>query len=598
MYSNLRWVRQALLCHALCVALWSGLCTGAMAQTLAPGVPTVGAATSTSAAAPLSTHASTPTAPSAPYHTAPIIIDQAQALLTIQAPSELNFVALPYHWDSMHSGQAGEGSFEVAFELPGEPTEPYAVLIPHIGNRADIWLNGSLLSRLGDLTVSHTGQSTSAGSSNHVHAPRYYTIAPQVLQKTNLIRIQLRADANRRAGLSSVTVGLQSSIAAQYEVQYFWQMTLQQMVALVLLLVAVFSASLALTQPALHRLFALTATSCLLWALHIYAPLVEAAWFNDIVSPQAMAATGWLAVACTAYMLHRMFGARQRWALCLGAALLVFIAYQLWTQDSSAYWKDARWVALATALLALVIVVQVVHLFRAASAQAHGLLHTLEQRVADKEAELSASYQKLELLAREQARSTERTRILRDMHDGVGSHISAAIRQLQSGQASNGQVLTTLRDSLDQLKLSIDSMHLVPGDVTALLANMRYRLEPRFTSSGMAFDWDVDLLPSIERLDHSAMRQLQYMVFEALSNVLQHAQARTLRIEARSEDAVGAPGMASTLAVLRVIDDGRGFDAQAPTSRGLASMRERALAIGAQLVLHSAPGRTVVEIRL
>jgi signal transduction histidine kinase len=141
-------------------------------------------------------------------------------------------------------------------------------------------------------------------------------------------------------------------------------------------------------------------------------------------------------------------------------------------------------------------------------------------------------------------------------------------------------------------------MHLVAGDVTALLANMRYRLEPRFTSSGMAFEWDVDLLPHIERLDHSAMRQLQYMVFEALSNVLQHAQAKTLRIEARTLGTADQPRLSGAVVVLRVIDDGGGFDAQAPTSRGLASMRERALAIGAQLVLQSAPGRTVVEITL
>ncbi len=573
MHSSWNWVTQAFLRAAMCLAFGLGLCVGAAAQTVTPDLP---------------------------HHTSAIVIDQAQALLTVQGRSELNFVALPYHWDSQHSGQEGEGSFEVAFELPGEPSEPYAVLIPHMGNRAEIWLNGSLLSRLGDAVAADAGGINTSGSSNHVHAPRYYIIAPQVLQKTNLIRVQLRADANRRAGLSSVTVGLQSNIAAQYEALYFRQVTLQQMVALVLLLVAVFSASLALTQPALSKRFALTAASCLLWALHIYAPLVEAAWFNEVVSPHAIAAVGWLAVACTGYMLHRMFGAQLRWPLWPSAALLLLIAYELWTQDSSAYWKDARWIAVSAALLALVIVVQVVHLFRAASAQAHGLLHTLEQRVADKEAELSASYQKLELLAREQARSTERTRILRDMHDGVGSHISAAIRQLQSGQATNGQVLTTLRDSLDQLKLSIDSMHLVPGDVTALLANMRYRLEPRFTSSGMAFEWDVDLLPSIARLDHSAMRQLQYMVFEALSNVLQHAQARSLRIEAHAQSSADAPAGAGAgaVAVLRVVDDGCGFDAQAPTSRGLASMRERALAIGAQLVLHSAPGRTVVEIRL
>ena len=81
----------------MCLAFGLGLCVGAAAQ---------------------------PVTPDLPHHTSAIVIDQAQALLTVQGRSELNFVALPYHWDSQHSGQEGEGSFEVAFELPGEPSEP------------------------------------------------------------------------------------------------------------------------------------------------------------------------------------------------------------------------------------------------------------------------------------------------------------------------------------------------------------------------------------------------------------------------------------------------------------------------------------------
>ena len=113
-----------------------------------------------------------------------------------------------------------------------------------------------------------------------------------------------------------------------------------------------------------------------------------------------------------------------------------------------------------------------------ASARARELSASLAARIAQKEAELRQSYQQVEELAREQERTHERTRILRDMHDGVGSHIGAAIRQLQSGQASRDEVLLTLRDSLDQLKLSIDAMHLPAGDVTGLLANLRFRLAP------------------------------------------------------------------------------------------------------------------------
>ena len=176
------------------------------------------------------------------------------------------------------------------------------------------------------------------------------------------------------------------------------------------------------------------------------------------------------------------------------------------------------------------------------------------------------------------------------MHDGVGAHISTAIRQMESGQASHVEVLQTLRDSLDQLKLSIDAMNLSPGDVTALLANLRYRLEPRFKASDIELQWDVDLVLPLARLDHAAMRQLQYMVFESLSNVLQHAHATQLRIELRSTAQGGAR--------LRVIDNGCGFEPERVKRRGLSSLRERAAAIAASLLITSVAGNTVVEIEL
>lgn len=199
-------------------------------------------------------------------------------------------------------------------------------------------------------------------------------------------------------------------------------------------------------------------------------------------------------------------------------------------------------------------------------------------------------------LTRAQARIREseaaqaRTLILRDMHDGVGSHISTAIRQLESGRATHSDVLHTLRDSLDHLKLSIDTMNLAPGDVTALLANLRYRLEPRFKASDIELLWDVDLLPTLAQLNDKAMRHLQFMVFEALSNVLQHARASVLRIELRATPGGGAQ--------LRVIDNGCGFELDRVKRRGLSSLRERAAAIGAGLVIASTPGNTAVEIVL
>lgn len=231
--------------------------------------------------------------------------------------------------------------------------------------------------------------------------------------------------------------------------------------------------------------------------------------------------------------------------------------------------------------------------FRATGAQLSNLLDTLASRVSERESDLRASYGRLEALAREQERAAERSRILRNMHDGVGAHLSSAIRQLQSAGNDNfsstrAEVLGTLQDALDHLKLNIDAMHLAPGDVTALLANLRYRLEPRFTAMGIALQWNVDLLPPCD-LDANAMRELQFILFEVLSNVLQHSHAKTLCIEGHVREGQ---------VVLRVIDDGVGFNANTEARRGLGTMRERALGIAAQLHIQSQPGRTQVEILL
>ncbi len=243
-------------------------------------------------------------------------------------------------------------------------------------------------------------------------------------------------------------------------------------------------------------------------------------------------------------------------------------------------------------LFGLALAYIVIARLHSARGQLEGLLASMSAQIKAKELELQDSYQRVTMLARGQARADERTRILRDMHDGVGSHISTAIRQLQSGRAADAEVLHTLRDSLDHLKLSIDAMNVPPGDITALLANVRYRLEPRFLACDIRLAWDVDLLEPVAAMDAGVMAQLQFMLFEIFSNVLQHSKATTLCIHAH-------PCEAPQRGVrLQIIDDGHGFDVDQPRGQGLLSLQERAHAIGATLGLASRPGSTVVEITM
>lgn len=246
---------------------------------------------------------------------------------------------------------------------------------------------------------------------------------------------------------------------------------------------------------------------------------------------------------------------------------------------------EIPWVRYSAVFLGVALLMIVLRRFHVASAEARSAVTRLAEQVARRERELASTYAALEQVARAQARTQERERILRDMHDGVGSRISSAIRQIQSGPVNVGELLRTLRDSMDQLKLSIDSIHMPPGDVGALLAALRYRLEPRVAAAGLGFEWAVDELPVLERLDVHAMRQLQFLLFEAISNVMQHAHATTLRLEADS---------AGGSVHLRVIDDGQGFDA-AVLPRALA---ERSAGVGASLAVESRPGRTVVQVEI
>ncbi len=590
-----------------------------------------------------------------------VLLDQAQSLVEVQGAVgrtvERSLVQLPYHWDKMHAAHPGQAEFEIAFELPGEPSEPHAVFVPRVGNRFELWLNGVLISRGGEMDDLRA---------DFGKIPRYFAIPPSLLQKSNLFRIKLQADGGRRAGLMPMLFGPELEVRTAYEQAYQFRTSSALAVFTLMLVLAAVSASLWFTQlgvgsvasvqakPEDQRdpLYAYAALAAATWSLRLSDQLIERSilpwplWgvitglalgtsllclyglliyiakaqdtrraqrylqaIPALCGASALASAGalylqlpwllsawyvllWLfGVALVSWFVWRTFQAGDADMRVMSGALLLNLlvtASDLWRFRVSSVLSDNSWASLASAAYALAVFYIVISRFRRASVQARDLRNNLEARVAQREAELAQSYAKLDQLSREQAKSEERTRILRDMHDGVGAHISAAIRQVEHGQGERSELLQTLRDSLDQLKLSIDAMHLQAGDVTALLANLRYRLEPRLKSSGIELQWAVQMLPEQPQLDHAALRQLQFMLFEAFSNVLQHSGASQLQLSA-----VELEGCIT----IALRDNGRGFDPAQP-SRGLASMRERAKAIGADVKIHSRSGQTVVEISI
>ncbi|MDF3823536.1 hypothetical protein P3G55_26930 [Leptospira sp. 96542] len=86
-------------------------------------------------------------------------VARAVVQVTGQEPMALGEVGLPYHWDRAHVGRSGRAEFELRFDARDHdlaPGEPYGIYLPRVGNTAEVWLNGTLLERLGDLDRPNT----------------------------------------------------------------------------------------------------------------------------------------------------------------------------------------------------------------------------------------------------------------------------------------------------------------------------------------------------------------------------------------------------------------------------------------------------------
>ena len=109
----------------------------------------------------------------------------------------------------------------------------------------------------------------------------------------------------------------------------------------------------------------------------------------------------------------------------------------------------------------------------------------LARRLAQREAELTASHQRLREIENRELLHQERQRLMQDMHDGLGSTLVSALRVFEGGRADDLDAVGILRGCIDDLKLTIDSMEPVETDLLLLLATLRFRLQPRLEASGL-----------------------------------------------------------------------------------------------------------------
>jgi signal transduction histidine kinase len=213
---------------------------------------------------------------------------------------------------------------------------------------------------------------------------------------------------------------------------------------------------------------------------------------------------------------------------------------------------------------------------------------SLDHRLRDREAELEAQHRQLMATEHQRVIFNERQRIMRDMHDGIGTALMSSLAMAERGRLTQEHAVAVLREGLDELKLVIDSLEPVDNDIVALLANLRYRFGQRIEDAGVHIGWEMAELPSLPWLDPSRALQVLRIVQESVNNVLKHSRATEVRISARPS----IRDTEHTGVVIRVTDNGRGFDPeQTARGRGLNNLRHRAAELGGELTIQSRPGR-------
>jgi two-component system NarL family sensor kinase len=220
------------------------------------------------------------------------------------------------------------------------------------------------------------------------------------------------------------------------------------------------------------------------------------------------------------------------------------------------------------------------------------LLNLSEHRVADA---------KLRLLARQvvQSQEDERAHLARELHDGTSQMlvsaklcIESAVHELgHAGRAppsALGKALQRLNDTLVEVRRISHRLRPALLDTLGLPAALEH-LGREFAENGR-FDARVAVDGEPAELPGEVKTALFRVTQEALTNVRKHARARQVRIALDFE----RRGVR-----LEVNDDGVGFDLEATQldprrGIGLRNMRERIVAIGGRLDLHSGSKGTAI----
>lgn len=581
-----------------------------------------------------------------------------QALL-LEPGAAAREVTLPDAWE--RSAPTRDGAVRYRIVLPDDAlrARPAALFIRRAGQVLRVTLNGVPIAAIGE--VRRPLQDAPV-------EPLLIALPGAVLQSSgNWIDLEVHGEPQREAGLSAVWVGPMERLAPMYQASAREQVHGAFAVSAAATVMG--ALALLLAWRARRFAYACFGAASLLWAWRVSAFLIgDPGHWAALMTVMFQASYAWFVVLMSLYALSTVdrdtpLARRALGAWALAALLLTIIGWRwnlpavrtvvlagnlgvlvgLGTALIAAAVRERTQAALllcAAAAISLAVglrdfwVFRVVHDYGAlawsrytilvllavlawtlvdeftrSSLALRALNRELRERVAEKERELHAVFEGRRLRERDEAARAERDRILREMHDGLGGRLVAALALTQqargSGAASakdaapvNGsemlhELKLTLDDCLVELRLALDSLESDRKPLIEALGELRFRVEPSLRAAGVRLVWQPSDALTEMSLSAGDTLQVLRIVREALTNVIKHAQASVVWLQLEPLHGEGERvGLR-----LRVVDNGVQsrvdiapgevlplfVPASMSKGRGLANMERRASAIGALL---------------
>lgn len=562
-----------------------------------------------------------------------LTIREASVTVTLagQATSSPQQVHLPYRWDHFFEQREG-GMARFRISLKGlEPAsdEPKAIYLTKVGNQFEVRINGVLISSPLE------SQSTRL---DFAKAPHLMTVPQALLHGDDVLEITIRTQALRRGGLSVIRFGEADSVQQEFHATHRWRIMGSLIVVCVSAVLGLFS--LLLWSQQRLPLYLLFGVAELVWALRVSDVLIEdpplgwPAWGVVIALAYALyvGLTGrltllvlniewpWVPLAWKSYLVGSVIstatfanGYLVFWTIWLAlmiatalccAVLAVYTAWRTHHLDHSLLafslmvavivgirdwvyvwlnpdtFGDASWVRYVSLLFCLTMGFIIANRYTQATRELRLMNQTLADRIAERERQLAASFEQTREAWQQTAALSERQRLMRDMHDGLGSRLSGALSVLRGNPSSYAVAIEYLSEALEELKFTVDSLEDYVGDLGVVLGNLRYRLQDRLKAAGVRLIWQVQSLPVVEGLTPTSVRSIQHILLEALTNAIQHGAATEITLIATFDE-----GSERILIVLE--DNGCGFDTRTTTlqGRGMRLIKQRAHELGGEAAI-------------